>query len=245
MNEPCNRLKRARERAGYESAANAARRYGWSEVTYRAHENGLRGITPRVAEKYGRAFRVDPSWLLYGTGDETPDSADSSPPKVSKVTGQKGVPSDAIVEPDLRGGMGGGGASVLIQDTDGNGLGYAAEGLRDYWRIPDWFLKAHGNVRPQHLVALSTQGDSMEPRIMDGDIVFIDLRHTVPSPPGIYALADGFGGIVIKRLEVISRPGEEPVRVLLKSDNPNHSEREWTLDEIHIIGRYIARVTPF
>lgn len=83
----------------------------------------------------------------------------------------------------------------------------------------------------------------MTPTIEDGDVIFVDTRHRVPSPPGIYALADEFGGVVVKRLEVTSRPGDEMIRVQISSDNPRHSTRELTLDEIQIVGRYIGRFT--
>lgn len=67
--EPNERLKMAREKAGHEDAASAARRFGWSEATYRGHENGSRNITAKTAERYARSFRVSPEWLLLGVGD--------------------------------------------------------------------------------------------------------------------------------------------------------------------------------
>lgn len=59
-----DRLKAARKRAGFDSAADAARAYGWTESAYRHHENGTRGFGPDSAKKYGRAFKVKPGWLL-------------------------------------------------------------------------------------------------------------------------------------------------------------------------------------
>lgn len=67
--EPYERLKLARERAGHEDAATAARRFGWTEATYRSHENGSRNFTKQGAIRYGRAFRVSAEWLLLGIGD--------------------------------------------------------------------------------------------------------------------------------------------------------------------------------
>ncbi len=61
---PSDRLRHARERAGYDSAAGAARVNGWSEGTYRHHENGTRNFPPKVAEAYARAYGVSASWLL-------------------------------------------------------------------------------------------------------------------------------------------------------------------------------------
>lgn len=63
------RLKIARERAGFASAAEVARKFGWTETTYRAHENGQRNIPRSKAPTYARAFRVSPEWLLYGRGE--------------------------------------------------------------------------------------------------------------------------------------------------------------------------------
>lgn len=66
MISKAERLRQARQNAGFESAAEAARRHGWSVPTYSGHENGSRGFTADTAQDYARAFRVSPSWLLYG-----------------------------------------------------------------------------------------------------------------------------------------------------------------------------------
>lgn len=58
------RLRAAREKAGYASAADAARAFGWTESAYRHHENGTRGFGADAAKKYGRAFKAKPGWLL-------------------------------------------------------------------------------------------------------------------------------------------------------------------------------------
>lgn len=146
-----------------------------------------------------------------------------------------------IDEIDLAAGLGGGGLSI-VENTTVNGITFSRELVRDHWRMPEWMLNRF-NARPQNIKAFPTRGDSMAPTINDGDVVFVDTRHQVPSPPGIYALADEFGGVVIKRLEVISRPAEEPIVVRISSDNNKHRERELTLDEIQIIGMYLGRFT--
>jgi SOS-response transcriptional repressor LexA len=71
--EPFQRLKLARERAGYDSARAAASAIGVSADTYSQHENGTRGFKGR-AERYARFFRVAPEWLLYGRGDGSPQA---------------------------------------------------------------------------------------------------------------------------------------------------------------------------
>ena len=153
------------------------------------------------------------------------------------------VPSDKnlISELDATGGLGGGGLTAFESTSDGR-MTFSKEVVRDHWRMPDWVLGRMG-VKAPNVVAFPVQGDSMEPTLRDGDIVFIDIRHRVPSPPGIYALADEFGGLVVKRLEVTSRPSDETVTVMISSDNTRHSSREFTLPEITIVGRYIGRFT--
>ncbi|HEV2557280.1 MAG TPA: S24 family peptidase [Microvirga sp.] len=69
MSEPFERLQEARKRAGFDNPTDAARAFGWNEVTYRSHENGTRGLKPPIAERYGRAFKINPGWLLTGHGD--------------------------------------------------------------------------------------------------------------------------------------------------------------------------------
>jgi transcriptional regulator with XRE-family HTH domain len=61
-----DRLKLARENAGFKQPSDAARRFGWSEHTYKSHENGIRGIRLPVAQKYAEAFGVSVAWLTTG-----------------------------------------------------------------------------------------------------------------------------------------------------------------------------------
>ncbi|MBF0372211.1 MAG: helix-turn-helix transcriptional regulator [Alphaproteobacteria bacterium] len=76
MDEPCDRLKLARERAGLSGAKEASDKFGWNENTYKSHENGNRGIPLEAAKKYGRAFQVLPWWILTGAGDDLLAEAD-------------------------------------------------------------------------------------------------------------------------------------------------------------------------
>jgi phage repressor protein C with HTH and peptisase S24 domain len=134
------------------------------------------------------------------------------------------------------------GSSTLLEVSSGNGFTYAKEAIRGSWMLPEQMLSRVG-VASRHIVAFASQGASMVPTIEDGDVVFIDTRHRVPSPPDIYALEDQFGGVIIKRLQVISEPGAEVIRVLVSSDNPRHGSMELDLDQITIIGRKIGRFT--
>lgn len=85
-----DRLKSARQRAGFTTAAQAARHFGWNPAAYRHHENGTSGFKPASAIAYGDAFGVQADWLLWGKGSApepvsvTPTRL-ASPPRVSRI----------------------------------------------------------------------------------------------------------------------------------------------------------------
>ncbi len=66
-----DRLRHAREAAGYKSATAAIEHFNWPSSTYRAHENGQNNYTPVVAELYAKAFGVSAAWLLLGDAGKT------------------------------------------------------------------------------------------------------------------------------------------------------------------------------
>lgn len=78
MNEIANRLRAAREAAGFTNASDCAARFGWKYATYAGHENGHRGIKLDTLRRYAAAFKVDVSWLLSGESRATKETA---PPK--------------------------------------------------------------------------------------------------------------------------------------------------------------------
>lgn len=60
------RIRKAREQAGFETAADACRRFGWQLDTYRSHENGNRGVRLPTIKAYAKAFRVPEQWIISG-----------------------------------------------------------------------------------------------------------------------------------------------------------------------------------
>ena len=80
----------------------------------------------------------------------------------------------------------------------------------------------------------------MIPTLLPGDRVMINRSQTAPSPDGLYAIFDGIG-VSVKRLEVVK--GSSPIRIRIKSDNPNHSTDEILATDLLVIGRVVCRVT--
>lgn len=265
------RLKRARERR-YRFAKAAAEAMDVPYGTYSGHEAGSRGFDDGDAQRYAKFFGVPVVWLLYGQGPEPdlhpvwkkaatqgrpcpalvssfdPDEVTPEHHEPLMVEGTMGrdvgpLPKDAILQAEVAIGMGPGGVTHVTELLSGNGESYGAEGIKDWWRLPADVVRGRFRVPAHRVRCFEAMGDSMEPKIHDGDIVFVDVGHRVPSPPGIYALADALGGVILKRLEISSARGQDPVKVRLISDNPKHTPEDRTLDEITITGRYLGRLT--
>lgn len=101
MSSAGERLKQAREKAGYTSAQMAATAMGVAPATYAQHENGLRGFPASRAERYGRFFRVAPEWLLYGSKAVNAEPSDLGPRLFVKGSVAAGIWKDAWeVDPD-------------------------------------------------------------------------------------------------------------------------------------------------
>jgi phage repressor protein C with HTH and peptisase S24 domain len=64
--EVAARLRRAREKEGFATAADFARRWQLNVTTYYHHENGRRDIRPEVARHYATLLNLPAGTLLYG-----------------------------------------------------------------------------------------------------------------------------------------------------------------------------------
>lgn len=64
MDEPHEKLRKARIARGYANASDAAKAHGWKYQTYLAHENGTRGIRAVQARRYERALGISAGELL-------------------------------------------------------------------------------------------------------------------------------------------------------------------------------------
>ena len=76
MDTQAERLRHARERAGFKTASQAVRHFGWKQSTYMAHENGQNNFDAKSGEKYATAYRVSAGWLLTGEPDNAPRGTD-------------------------------------------------------------------------------------------------------------------------------------------------------------------------
>lgn len=86
------RLKEARLAAGYTSAADAAAKFEWHPQNVRDHEANRRGVDAEQAERYARAYRVDPAWILFGGATRKPRATGLVP-----IIGKVGADPDGVI----------------------------------------------------------------------------------------------------------------------------------------------------
>jgi len=84
--------------------------------------------------------------------------------------------------------------------------------------------------------AIHVEGESMEPTLTDGSIVFIDRRETDPSKDGIF-VASTANGLFIKR---IRRRVDGMVELI--SDNPLYTPEVLPPEQVTIVGRVVGNI---
>lgn len=218
------RLRHAREAAGYASAAEFARGHGFSEPTYRAHENGQRNPSTPNLKQYAAALGID--WRYLMLGDKLADPDAMIPAQVKPEPPSRAVISVDELDVRANGGYG------LAHDTT------EAEPVVARWQMPGDILRAQTTAPPKSLKIITVFGDSMAPDFLPGERVLVDLDDRRPSPPGVFVLWDGLG-LVIKRLELV--PGTDPHMLRLIPRNPQYQTYEQPLSDVHINGRVIGK----
>ncbi len=123
-----------------------------------------------------------------------------------------------------------------IRVSAGGGA-YDAEESYERLDVPEFFVNligGHDNIK--NIEAINVTGDSMEPTLNNGNIIFIDKTKNDVSKDGIYAFVNE-NGLFVKRiqkridgsLDVISDNREYPVQVAKKG-------------EIEVLGKVISSI---
>lgn len=165
---------------------------------------GDRDLTFDEARKLVRHYRIDQKGGQVEPGETIEDLGISLVPEI-----------------DLGFSMGGG--TVLEQFEQRGQVPFKS----------DWLRGMHRGALSQLVVARG-EGDSMQPTILDGDLVLIDTaQNAITSQDRIWAVAWG-------DLGMIKRVRRQPAGTyLLLSDNNTVSPIEAVDGEMHVIGRVI------
>ena len=158
---PHQRLRVAREQAGFSRASDAARAMGIEEPTYLGHENGSRGLS-RAAPRYARFFGVSLDWLIDGRRDaaRAAEPLLAAPPRNAELGGPARFGGARI--PAYGQAVGGRDGEFIL---NGN-------------RIVDVLAPPSLQGVPD-AYAVYVVGDSMEPRYFAGEAVFVNPRLPV------------------------------------------------------------------
>lgn len=123
-----------------------------------------------------------------------------------------------------------------IRVSAGGGA-YEDEENYEKLEMPDFFLNLIGGQENiKNIEAINVTGDSMEPTLNNGNIIFIDKTKQDPSKDGIYAFMNE-NGLFVKRiqrrvdggLDIISDNKEYPIQIVKK-------------DEIYILGKVVSSI---
>jgi phage repressor protein C with HTH and peptisase S24 domain len=178
---PHQRLRRAREQAGFARASDAARAMGIEEPTYLGHENGSRGLS-RAAARYARFFGVSLDWLIDGRGAAGPPAA-AEPPLAHIAAKRAPVRREEYApvkdSPPRNAELGGPARFGARIPAYGQAVGGRdGEFILNGNRIIDVLAPPSLQGVPD-AYAVYVVGDSMEPRYFAGEAVFVNPRLPV------------------------------------------------------------------
>lgn len=151
------------------------------------------------------------NYILF---DQMPDSLEKSTDKIITVKYFKNINTSA-----------GGGALNEYEEFE-------------YLGLDDDVVKSLGGVdNIKNIEALNVTGESMEPLIKDGSIVFIDKSKTTPSfnKEDIYVV-NTLNGVFVKKATLIP----EYEKLQLKSCNPLYPPEIYNYSNVKIIGKVIG-----
>lgn len=153
------------------SRPELSKRSGVAYPTLSGIENDDQPSTTKLPE-LARALRVNVDWLKTGKGERDASIHDDG----------------MVVIRRWQQPLAAGDGSAPVEYAETNGLKFKASSLH------------RKGLNPANLAVLDATGDSMEPRIHDGDVLLIDCGDTIPQPGRIYAL-EYDGSMYVKRLE--------------------------------------------
>lgn len=170
-------------------------------------------------KKIAESCDVSADWLLFGTTGERAGAHPTSDP-VRMCTAD----TELIMVP-----------MVDARLAAGTGSFEAGNSIEGHYAFRTEFLSRRGN--PAKMVLMRVTGDSMEPKIEDGDVVLIDRSQRQPRPGQVFAVG-------IEDLVYIKAVDTLPGKLILKSANPAYPPIEVDArgdleNGMRIIGRVI------
>lgn len=121
-----------------------------------------------------------------------------------------------------------------VNASAGGGADFGAEESEDLMIDESLVDKLGFYVNPKDLEAINVVGDSMEPTLRDGDVLFIDRTKTELGKDGVFVVGSNHG-IFVKR---VLRRVDGNIDII--SDNSDYSTQTVSPDEIKILGKAVG-----
>jgi phage repressor protein C with HTH and peptisase S24 domain len=235
MTTPAQRLRLARLRAGYPSAAAFASAAGLTESSYRSHENGTRGLTPSAAALYAaRLGNCSAAWLLTGEG-AGPSGTEAAPSIAADMASpfllrrSEAVPARAIPTHE-----------AAARDLPV--LGTAAASLSGAFQLAldtpiDFAYRPPMLSGAREAYGFYVVGDSMVPEFKDGDLGIAHPGRPVRiGDTVVVQVADQVEGGMLAYLKVLAKRDDR--WIVLHQHNPPATIRLKTAT-VHAVHRVL------
>jgi len=157
--------------------------------------------TAETLERIARFFRVEP-WQLLVPGFDP-----AKPPQLAQtpvLAAREELPAGYVRFELL---------DVVVSAGHGAFAPQHHEILQHIDVLESWARQTLGTADPEWVKLVVAKGDSMAPTIQNGDIIFVDTRHTQFESDGIYTM-DWQGRTLVKRLRMLTDG-----RMAIQSDN--------------------------
>lgn len=205
--------------------ADVAVAVGLHPVSYQKYEHE-KAKKRKIFEKLAVFYGCSLDWLTTGEGVPFPDQAaecSNESPSHQVIPIQSDFPADDFVFiRQVNGKISAGGGLMPDNSAD----------LQCAFR-KDWVKRKGG--KPDNMSLIKVEGDSMEPTLLDGDLVLVNHSRTTVAPQGgIYAISI-HQEIMIKRVQILFPHNK--LRIL--SDNTNYKPIEADPEQIKINGKVI------
>ena len=201
------RLKRARKAAGFSSAIDAATALGLNYRTYAGHENGNRGIGREALQLYTKRFHVSAEQLLTGNETQSDQSSQENAPANDVRPANIALPNRYSMPQD-----------VPVMGTAACNAEHGAFKLDS--SIIDYVRRPPGLAATKDVYALYVEGDSMEPKFVSGDLVFVHPRKPVRiGDPVVVQILKGESEQIEAMIAVLAKRTAQ--EVFLQKYNPN------------------------
>lgn len=209
-----DRIKLLRGKASQQAFAASL---GIPQMTLSNYEKGKSEPKLVLLKEMCSKFRLNINWLLFGIGPMYVDDVTSS-----LVTSACDV--DLIMVPMVEARLSAGNGSLQVDGDIERSYAFRSD-----------FLHRKGN--PANMVMMRVEGDSMQPEIMNNDVVLLDQSKKEIRTGRIFAV--GFeDAIYLKRIDML------PGKFVLKSVNPDYPPVELDIrgqngDAFRVIGQVI------